>query len=191
MQLKKRYVVLLVVLSVMVAGVIGVTGFFRLSSETAALRHCVTKSLAGHYNKKIAVSVGAVTMGLARIGGRLVHMPPEAHAALESIQQAEVGVYKLERNPSALNWSAIFSRADQEMVGRGWERIIGLANEHELVAIYVPGKGLASHRVKCCLVVIQGQELIVASAKGNPEALVDLARSRLAHSSFREQLALR
>ena len=66
----------------------------------------------------------------------------------------------------------------REMQSRGWTRVLGVIEKKELVAIYVPA-GLSSQRMKCCLMVLDKQHLVVASVQGNAEPLLELARTYL------------
>lgn len=157
--------------------VVGVTGYFRVSPETAALRASLMQSVPGTWHKKIALSVGSVTTGLVRAGSRFINMPSEPRAALDALHGAEVGIYRLEEEV-AVNKGAALQAADKAMKSRGWDRIVGVVGERELVAVYFPRK--ASPRdVKCCVLVFQGCDLVVASVRGNLEPLVQLAHQHM------------
>src|SRR6266436_7027346 len=92
-RLRKRYVVILAVLGTVALCVFGITGYFRLSSGTAALQSSLVKSVGGQWNKKISVRVGWLTMGVVRNGLRCVHLAPELRAVIEALHGLEVGVY--------------------------------------------------------------------------------------------------
>src|SRR6516164_9323126 len=87
--IRKRYVVLLILMTMVCIPVIGVTGYFRLSSETKALRESFVDAQTGEMDKKIALSVGWFTTSLVRLGVSFAHVPPEARAALESVHSAD------------------------------------------------------------------------------------------------------
>src|SRR5437867_11632385 len=101
------HLVLLASFVLLALGVIGVTGSFRLSSEAADLRSSLMKSVPGTWNKKIAVHVGGLTMGLVRHCLRLFNLPPEPRAAFEALRGAEVGVYQLQPSRLSIDRGAI------------------------------------------------------------------------------------
>jgi hypothetical protein len=175
--------VLLVFFGFALLAAAGVASYFRLSSETTALRRSVMASVPGHWDKKIAVNIGYFTMGLVRCGTHFIKMPPEPRAAMNALSGAEVGVYKLQEEPQAADARAIFASADKAMQRRGWERIVGVAKERELVAVYMPRKGLSLEHMRCCVMVWHGRELVVASARGNLAPLMDLVASKRNNTS--------
>jgi hypothetical protein len=162
------------------AGAVGIAGFFRLSSATQALRSSVMQSVPGQWDKRFAVHVGGATLALARFGSRFFNLPPEPKAALGALNGAEVGVYELQNAPSALDYAALFTAADKSMSRRGWERIVGVVQGRQFVAVYMPRDLRTLKRMACCVVVLNEQKLVVASARGNLEPLLGLATQRLA-----------
>jgi hypothetical protein len=175
-RVRKRHIVVLVVLLLLAWCYVGVTGYFRLSSETRALRESLMSSVAGHWDKRLAVNVGSWTVGLARLGLSFVRLPPEAQAAIDSVRGADVGVYRLRQAPGRVDSAAAFRAADEAMAARGWDRIVGVAKASELVGIYTPRSGCG---FKCCLMVLHEQDLVVASVRGDPRPLLKLATRRL------------
>ena len=154
---------------------VGLTGCFRVSSDVRALRESVTKTAATDWDQEIEIGVGAITLNLARAGLALVDLPPEARVALDAARGAEVGVYRLHNAHKALNRAAILSAADRAMAGRGWDRIVGVLDRRELVAIYAPSDVRSARNVKICLLTVSGEEMIVASARSNLEPLMEMA----------------
>jgi hypothetical protein len=179
MNFPKRYVVLAILLGGTVWAAVGVTGYLRLSSDTMALRQSFLSSTAGRWDKKVAVHVGWFTMAFAHLGGRFIHMPPEAHAALQSVRGAEVGVYKLQGEFVPLDGPTIFAQSDKEMGRRGWERVVGVEMDRDLVAVYFPKGKVSVHGLRCCVLVSHDRDLVVASAKGDLEPLMGIVREKL------------
>ena len=178
-RVRTGYVVLALVLCLPLLCAIGIAGCFRLSSATQALRNSVIESVPGKWDKRFAVHVRGLTLGLVRFGSRFFNLPPEPKAALEALQGAEVGVYNLHDAPSALDYSAMFTAADKCMRRRGWERIVGVARGRQFVAVYMPRNLRTVKRMACCVAVLNEQDLVVASARGNLEPLLELATQRL------------
>jgi hypothetical protein len=173
------FVVISAVLVIFVTAIVGLTGFFRLSSPTAALRTSVMSAVPGPWDKTIALRVGWFTTGLVRTGARFFAMPPEPRAALEALHGAEVGVYKLQHEPASADFRTLFATADRAMKRRGWDRIVGVAENQQFVAVYFPHGKVSARGVKFCVVVFQGRELVVASASGNLEPLLKIAEEHI------------
>ena len=160
---------------------IGLTGCFKVSTDVGALRDSVMKAAHAEREEQIEIGVGPLTLNLTRAGLAFVDLEPEARTALHAVRSAEVGIYKLRNQRQQFNHTAMLSAADKTMADRGWERVVGVMNRHELVAIYVPGKVHSTRNVKVCLVTVNGRELIVASARSNLEPLLELAWDRANH----------
>jgi hypothetical protein len=86
-----------------------------------------------------------------------------------------VGVYQLASGKPSPNRAVMLAAADSAMAARGWERVVGVMDGHDLVAIYLPGKSISPRRVKCCVMVFDGKELVLVSARGNLEPLLQYA----------------
>lgn len=166
--------------------VVGVTGYFRLGSETAALRETMMSSVKGHWEKKIELNVGWFTTAVARTFSRAIILQPEPRAALEAVRGVEVGVFELAGEPGAFNPGAVLLRADQALKRRGWQRIVGVTQEHQLVAIYMPSRETSQRDLKCCLMVFEGRQLVVVSARGKVEPLLAIAEKHLP-AKFKKQ----
>lgn len=159
--------------------VIGVTGYFRLGSETTALRESLMGSVDGRWHKTIAVHLGWFTTSLVRAGTRLVKLDPEPRAAIEAVRGVEVGVYQVQDVPVREDHGAILAKADKSMARRGWVRVVGVSHDRDLVAVYMPRKGVSPRNVKCSVMVFNGRELVVVSARGNLEPLWAIAEKHL------------
>jgi len=183
----------LVILSLLLGfglSVVGVTGYFRLSSDSNALRCSLMESSPGQWHKKIAVHIGGLTMGVLRTGLRWVKLPAESRAAIETLRGAEVGIYKLQTDPAWLDQEKIVATADKTMRSRGWDRVVGVVKEGDLVLAYIPRRGLSVGSTRCCLAVLHGETLVVGSARGNLQPLMELAWNRLDCAVFKSNRAL-
>jgi hypothetical protein len=170
---------------------IGVLGMLRLGSEATILRKTLMSSVPGNWDKKIAIRVGGITTALVRGGSLFFNLPPEPRAALDALHGAEVGVYNLREEPGYVERGPILTRADQAMVARGWDRIVGVVQENDLVAVYVPHKKVSARNFRCCVVVFSGRDLVVVSARGNVEPLLALAQKHIEPDLKRSLLAWR
>jgi len=177
----KGHLAVLLILCLLLSCAAGVAGYFRLSSESRVLRSSLMESVGGEWDKKFAVHVGSLTMGVVRLGSHFIHLPPEPRAALDTLHGAEVGIYHLREEPHSINATAIFDGADRAMKARGWDRIVGVTHERELVAVYFPRKVVLPSKMSCCLMIFHNRELVIVSARGNLEPLLEIARKRMDH----------
>jgi hypothetical protein len=170
---------------------IAVVGMLHLGSEATILRKILMSSVPGTWDKKIAIRVGGITTALVRGGSRFFKLPPEPRAALDSLHGAEVGVYNLREEPGYVERGPILTRADKAMAARGWDRIVGVVEENNLVAVYMPHKKVSARNLRCCVVVFSGRDLVVVSARGNVEPLLALAEKHIEPELKRSLLAWR
>jgi hypothetical protein len=157
----------------------GVVSFFLLGSETAALRNSCLGTTGGQWHKRIVLNVGTLSTSFLRFGAQFLKLPPEARTALVAVHGAEVGIYRQQGDHPPQNFPGILDRADKAMVARGWERVVGVVQKGELVAVYLPGKSLSPERVNCCVMVVHGDELVIVGARGNLQPLLSLAAERM------------
>jgi hypothetical protein len=176
---------LLLVLCLIVAGI---ASCFFLSSDTAALRNCVMSSVPGEWNRKVALNLGWFPVAVLRTASGLVNLPADARAGLSAFRRGDVGVYRLNQAEGPVDRGAILASADAVMERRGWMRAIGVVEHRNLVGVYVPREGVTEARMKCCLVVLNGRELVVASAESNPGPLMELMQRHVNLDDARFQL---
>jgi hypothetical protein len=180
---KMWIVLLLVVLCVPLLCALGVASYFRLSSDTKALRRSVMNSVAGEWDTKVALNIGSLTTGLVRGLSQLIQLPPEPRAAIDAIHNVEVGVYELHDAALPADYPAVLLSGDKTMAARGWERIVGVIEGNQCVAVYVPRKGVSARRLTCCVLVLHERDLVIVSARGNIKPLLDVASKHLAETS--------
>ena len=176
----KFWLVLVILFCVPLLCVWGVASYFRLSSDTKALRRTLLSSVEGQWNTTIALNIGWLTTTLLYGGSQFLELPPEARAALSAIRGVEVGVYQIQNQPRPADYSAALAAADETMTLRGWERIVGVLEGEQCVAVYVPTSKVSAERMRCCVVVMSEGNLVLVSGRGNLKPLLDLASKRLA-----------
>jgi hypothetical protein len=87
----------------------------------------------GRWHQRIAVNVGGMTTGLVRLGTRLFKTPQEVQAGIGAVQAAEVGVYKQSESPCTRGYGSALAAMDKKMRNRGWERLVGVYKDNDLV----------------------------------------------------------
>lgn len=153
----------------------GLTGCFKVSSDVQTLRDRVMKTSGGKWEKQIEIGVGAITVNLAKAGLSFVHLDPEARTALRAVRGAEVGVYELRHLRGTFDPTTFLDAADKALLTRGWDRLVGVMDAHEFVAVFVRNDVCSPSDVKFIAAVFDGRELVLASARSNLEPLMELA----------------
>jgi hypothetical protein len=157
-----------------IAGVLAVLSLFRLDADTAALRQSVMKATDARWHRQIEVGVGPLILGLARTGLSFVDLEPELKSALRAARGASVGVYQLNAREETLDRSAIVRRVDTAMTRRGWERILVVLGHRECVVAYVPSSIPSTRDLRICLMVLEGDQMVVTSLRADPEPVMEL-----------------
>ena len=169
----------------------GVASFFHLGSDARALRNELIRSSGVEWRQQIALNAGTLTLGAVRAVLSCVKLDPGARAAVQSIRSAGVGVYQLPSGTPPPDRAAMLAAADSAMTARGWERAVGVMDGHDLVAVYVPKENISARRLKCCVMVFDGEEMVLVSAQGNLEPLLKYALDQPGFSAQLQNLAQR
>jgi hypothetical protein len=160
------------------------TGCFQPSNPVQALRDSLHQATGEAWMSEVELGIGALTLGLARAGGAALDLPPEARAVLQSVRNADVGVYRLRHPDRIVSGAAVLSAADRALAPQGWDRLVGVIDgRHKTVAIYVASEPEWTRRIKLCVVVIDGPQMVIVSARGNPEPLLELALAQAQHDA--------
>jgi hypothetical protein len=163
-------------------GVISVTGYFRLSSDLRGLRDGLMASdgpRSGAWNKKIELRVGWLSCYVVRAGLSLLPLDPDAQTVLQAARGFEVGVYQLSQGAdwrTCAGRNCLLKAADDAMAKRGWDRLVGVSQERELVVVYVPKEQSRLRNVRACVGVINGGQLVLAGVRSNLEPLLELVQ---------------
>jgi hypothetical protein len=162
--------------------VVGVTSFFRLGRDARTLRNTfivgVTSGTTVTSEKRIELSVGPVSFCAVRAGLSCLPIPTEVRTALRAVRGAEVGIYRLAGGLSEVDSSALLSAADRAMAARGWDRLVEVAKDGEVVAVYVLSARELGSRLRACVAVLHEQQLVIVSGRTDLEPLIELATSR-------------
>ena len=163
----------LLLLSVVIA--VEVVSCLHLSSDTRALRNSLIKSSGVEWRQRIALHAGGLVLSTVRAGLSFVNLDAGARAALQSVRGAEVGVYQLPVGAKPPDRAVLLAAADAAMTARGWDRVVGVMDGSDLVTVFLPGEIASARRMKCCLMVFDGQEMVVVSARADLEPLFKYA----------------
>ena len=160
-------------------------GAFHLNRDAAELRQQFVGATGAGWHTKVQFSVSPLLLAAVRAGVGCVHdLPPEARAALRAVRSASVGVYERTHPGAPVSRAHLLTAADQMMTGRGWTRIVAVADAGDTVVIYLPADVAGSAPAGVCLAVCSERELVIVAARIEPEELAALALRELGKREF-------
>ncbi len=152
-----------------------------VTDDSRVVRQALLKAGDAEWTPTIELGVGGGVLGLARRGLGFADLPPEARAVVNAVRGADVGIYRLTKG--GRNRVALLEATDRGMSDRGWERVVGVISGSELVAAYLPRDLKSGRDLRLCVMVLDGEEMVVVGARGNLEPLLKLAETELARVS--------
>ena len=78
-----------------------------------------------------------------------------------------------------LSAAQIIPPCDKVMEARGWNRLVGVLQADELVAVYAPREPDSARDVSVCVVVLHERELVLVRVRADWEPLLELASRRM------------
>lgn len=151
------------------------TGCLGVDRQSEALRDQLLEAAGCEPDQQFELGLGFLPLALARAGLSFVEMETDARAAMSSVREVEVGVYKLRPGKSPMNRAALLAAADQVMERQNWYRLAGVLDHNEMVAVYTPNSTHFKKKLKIRVVVVNPREMVLVSAAGNPEPLLEIA----------------
>lgn len=140
----------------------GVVSCFGLGSDAAALREAVMASGHSALNRQAELRLGWLPLTAVRLGLRWGDLDPEVKLALDSIRSVEAGVYASDDEGPA-NFAGLMAAGDGALRPLGWDRIVGVVHEGDVVSVYshdTPGDPEDLHF--CVLVHHEGRLVLAA-----------------------------
>lgn len=171
-----RLAVLLLLLFVtgLMMAVLGVASCLFLGSDARALRNSFMAASPATWHQRFAVNVGDLLTGTVRFGSRLFNTPPEVRAGIDTLRAAQVGVYRGTGMVVGKGSHSPLTAMDAKMQKRGWQRLVGVLKDNDLVAVYVPRGTVSLSRMHCCFLVAHDSELVVGSVRGNLKPILEM-----------------
>ena len=164
---------------------LGVASYFRMSSDTRAMRDGVMKASGVEWRQNIGLNIGGGTFCIVRAGLSFVPLEPELQAAIKAARGVEVGIYERASGTKPPDGAAILAVADKVLSARGWERVVGVLGDENLVSVFIPAGAVLAGKVKCCVLVFDGRQMVMVSARVNAEPLLECLRNQ---SGLRDRL---
>lgn len=173
-----RHWILLGIVGILFFVLIGLVRLFLLDGDARTLRDGLSEPAGASLKTKMQLSLGPLSAGLARICvGRVCGLSDEQRQLLSSVRRLSVGIYDIPGGSDAERRSFFkLAELDGRMRARGWVRLLAVRERHECVLVYVPKEDSDAFDTRICLAVIDGRNLIVASARTDLEPLVAFVR---------------
>ena len=158
--------------------VLGVASCFHLSSDTRALRNGLMEASGVKWRQQIGLNFGSVTLGAVRAGLSFAPLDAKARAAVQALRGVEFGIYELASGTKPPDGANMLAVADRVLNARGWERVVGVLDCEQLVGVYLPAKTFSARRMKCCVLVFDGRQMVVACANADLDPLLECLRDQ-------------
>jgi hypothetical protein len=163
---------------------------FWVSSEVTALRKAAFRASPAQFQKRIEVSAGWAPLALTRLAAGFASLPREASLVLQAARGGEASVCRLNKGSCRPDLGKILASADAAMTRKGWDRVTGVIQGRDLVAVYAPQKTMSPNDVRVCVLALTGHDLVCASVRADLAPLLELIREKAGPSwNFEESLA--
>lgn len=145
----------------------GVASCFRSGSEVRALRRELAKVGGPDGRKQVSLSAGRVVLSAIRAGLSFAPLEPEVRAALRAVRSVDLSVWDVACGINGLESADFLAAADNALCARGWERVVGVMDGNQTVGVYLSTRNDASSRMNGCVVVLDGQQIVIACVRAD------------------------
>ena len=155
---------------------VGAVRVFSTGADARALNAAVLEAVGGDRQPDVHVRIGPVLFTLARVVTAFIpDVPPEARKALRALRSVEVSIQHLAGADGRVDRASLLTKADARMAARDWERVVGVVDGDTVVGVYTAAGTLSARNLHLAVLVLDGEELITVSARGDVEPLAELA----------------
>jgi len=176
--------ILMLSAAVPVALALGVWSCLRTGSDATALRHAAARASGLRWERQVEFSAGSLWFTLGRLGLGFAPLEPEALLALKSVRRAEVAVFQSVTPSGTADRAAMLTDADSVMTRRGWDRLVGVITDQELIAVYFLQRAGSGSTLDACVLVLNEENLVVVSAQTDLDPLLKLVERHLPAKQF-------
>jgi len=169
-------VLFLVTVGLPTAAVATVIMSFRVGSESRAARDIVLQANPDGFHRQFELGLGRLPVGLARAALGFVPMEPEA----PTLRSADVSIYTHDAGTDGIARGRILTRVREAMKARGWIPAVSVLDGEDLVGVFIPEKMRSPESFAACVLVLDAENLVIASGRLNLRPLADFALRELA-----------
>lgn len=152
---------------------------FLPGREIRVLNRAVMAAAPGDWDRQWIVGVGRLPSGLAKAALAWVEMPPEARAAVQAFESADVAIYRRQGSSKGMASAEPLTAAAIQLARQGWEPLVRVQDGGQQVLFFTRPPGFHETRLRVCGLVIDDDQLVLVSATADLEPLMDLAATHL------------
>lgn len=162
-------------------GVAALAWSFLPGGQTRTLGRAVLTEMPGEWDRQISVGVGRLPVALARVALGFVDLEPEVRAGLRAFRCGDVAIYRHRQgyHSSSQGPGTLLSRARATMSEQGWDPIVTVLERDQAVMVFVPEGERGAHSLQACVLVLEDDQLVLASVEANVQPLMDLLQDHL------------
>ena len=162
---------------------------FFLARDARDLRSAIVDATEWDARREVQFSVGPGLLAVGRVATRWIEdIPDEARSVLKSLRSVSVGVYTLERSPTSEERVAMIESTDRRLLEEGWHRVVGVNDGNDTVLVYLIDEDDLEEDIEMCVAVCDGQDLVLVSARGLTEPLLEIVEMHRAEWGWRNAL---
>jgi hypothetical protein len=156
-----------------------------LNREAKMLRDELKTATGSTWSTRVQLSSGPFLIPVARAVVSFCNVDEEARHALAAVRSASVGVYEIDEAGEGEGLVPALASLDKRMQRKGWERLVTVIDGGENVVIYAQAGDSWNGRMKICVGVVTGKELVAVSASLRPEELMPVIDKHLKQAKHR------
>lgn len=159
-----------------------VTACSRTGPDFGAVRAEVIERSGCDWARQIHVAVPSFLFTAVRMGTSIADfkLEPEVKAALQTMRGLRVAV--CQRAGGSPDLPAMLEAADGALGRRGWEPVVRVLQRREMVAVYAPARLASEGPIELCVVVFDGDQLVLVSGRARLEPLAEIGLKHVAEA---------
>jgi len=152
----------------------------RPGNDFRAVQNIVLDELPQKPNIRVSVRAPELLVSLARFGLSFVDdIDDEARQAIRAVHGGQVGVFQLPNPVPRAGKLQIMKRVDESMSQNEWTRVAAVVDRDQMVLVYAPEDLNNPGVVEVLTLVLNNNELVIVSVKGDLRPIYEIARSHL------------
>lgn len=146
--------------------------------EVRELRRIALSELPGKWERRVELRAGGWLVGVGQLAAAFAPMPPEAHAALDCVDNVEVSVNERVDGADESAPGALLERSREAMLARGWEPLVTVRDHGDTVLVFTQAQA-GANSLRFCALVHDGRDLVIVTCEGRPGPLLDTLAPRM------------
>ena len=177
--------ILAILIAICLLPVVIVATHIGLSREARVLRDELKTATGSTWSTRVQFSSGPLLIPAARAVVKFCNVDDDARCALAAVSSASVGVYEIDEAGESPGLGGGLASLDARMSRNGWERLVTVIDDKENVVVYTKAGSNWDSKMRVCVGVVTGRELVVVSATVRPGALMPLIDKHLQQAKHR------